>query len=342
MVYPLIIAGGEGRRFWPLSTPKKPKQFLNLCHPKKSMLSLTFDRLASVFPAENIWLVTHESFWPLVRKQIPSLSRRRCLLEPSMKNTAAAIVWGAARILKEDPEATMVVQPADHLVKTGVVKTGMVKTGVKTDPFFKKDLKTAIRFVDQFPEALVTLGIKPTYAETGYGYLKLGERKGDLWRVLKFVEKPDLTNAKKMIQRKDCFWNSGIFVWKAKAILNEIEKHLPEHFAALNEADDKEIRSAYKRLPPVSIDQGVMEKASTVYALKASFQWSDLGSWESISNCRKNSVKQWISIDSKNCFIDAKNRRVATIGVSDLIIVENGENLLICHRSHAQRVKEIP
>jgi mannose-1-phosphate guanylyltransferase len=315
-----------------LGTPKKPKQFLNLCHLKKSMLSLTFDRLAEVFPAENIWMVTHESFWPLVRKQIPSLSRRRCLLEPSMKNTAAAIAWGAARILKEDPRATMVVQPADH----------WIKPGVKTTSLFRKDLKTAIRFVDQCPETLVTIGIKPTYAETGYGYLKLGERKGDLFRVLKFVEKPDLTNAKKMIQREDCFWNSGIFVWKAKAILNEIEKHLPEHFAALNETDDKEIPSAYKKLPPVSIDHGVMEKAATVYALKASFQWSDLGSWESISNYRKNRVKQWIPIDSKNCFIDAKKRRIATIGVSDLIIVENGENLLICHRKSAQRVKEIP
>ncbi|MEK7791039.1 MAG: mannose-1-phosphate guanylyltransferase, partial [Deltaproteobacteria bacterium] len=310
MVYPLIIAGGEGRRFWPLSTPKKPKQFLNLCHPKKSMLSLTFDRLASVFPAENIWMVTHESFWPLVRKQIPSLSRQRCLLEPSMKNTAAAIVWGAARILKQDKEATMVVLPADHWIKP--------------DSFFRKDLKTAIRFVDQFPEALVTIGIKPTYAETGYGYLKLGAKKhvkGDLYRVLKFVEKPDLTKAKKMIQDGDCFWNSGIFVWKAKTILNEIENHLPKHFLALNKADDKEIppiKKTYKKLSPVSIDQGVMEKASTVYALKASFEWSDLGSWESLSSYRKNSVKQWIPVDSKNCFIDTKNRRVATIGISDL------------------------
>lgn len=324
-VYPLILAGGEGRRFWPLSTAKKPKQFLNLCHPKKSMLLLTYERLISTVPKENIWIISHKDFWPLIKKTIPSLKRHRCLLEPAAKNTAAAIAWGATEIASVDPEATLMIMPADHWVKP--------------NSFFRRDLKRAAHFVDRHPSALVTFGIKPTYAETGYGYLKLG--KGG--RVTQFVEKPDLSHAKKMIRKKNCFWNSGIFVWKARTILSEIEKYLPGLSKAFQDPN-LNISSIYKKLSPVSIDKGVLEKSLAVYAIKASFQWNDLGSWQSVSlkrGKRENRLRQWISIDSHNCFIEARNKRVATIGVRDLIIVENGEDLLVCHRRDAQRVKEI-
>lgn len=327
-IYPLILAGGEGRRFWPLSAAKKPKQFLNLCHPKKSMLLLTYERLSSLFPKENIWIISHKDFWPLIQKTIPAFPRNRCLLEPAAKNTAAAIAWGAVAIAGVDPEATLIVAPADHWVKP--------------NSFFGRDLRKAVQFVHRHPSALVTFGIQPTCAETGYGYLKLDKRGGDPRRVVQFVEKPDLSRAKKMIRKKNYFWNSGIFVWKAKTILSEIEKYLPALSRRFTQHNSyRNISSIYKKLSPISIDQGVLEKSLAVCAMPASFEWNDLGSWQSVSLKRENRLKQWISIDSHNCFIDANNKRVATIGVRDLIIVENGEDLLICHRRDAQRVKEI-
>ncbi|MBI3017018.1 MAG: mannose-1-phosphate guanylyltransferase [Deltaproteobacteria bacterium] len=329
MIYPVLMAGGVGTRFWPLSTPHRPKQFLPLIHPKKSMFQLTLENLLSWdrVNKQNIWVVTHQNFKSLVQKQAPYLNSSHCLLEPMMRNTAPCIGWAAKNIFEKDSEAIMVVLPSDNWIDN---KKKLIQ-----------DLKSAVHFVEQNPLALVTFGTSPTYSATGYGYIEMGRREGTLFRVKKFTEKPHLRRAEQMLKTKRYLWNGGMFVWKAKTILQELKKHEPSIFEGLQKLNAKNLNSVYKKFPAISIDYAVMERSKNVYVQKASFQWTDIGSWEGLSSLRDSRAEHWIQLDSKNCFVDVPHKTVATVGVSDLIVVDTPHGLLICHKKETQRVKEI-
>ncbi len=329
-MYPVLMAGGVGTRFWPLSTPKHPKQFLPLVHVKKSMFQLTLENLLSwdKITKQNIWVVTNQNFKTLVQRQAPYLNRAQCLLEPMMRNTAPCIGWAAQNIFEKDSEATMVVVPADNWISDRKK--------------FIRDLKSAVRFVEQNPSALVTFGTVPAYPATGYGYIEIGEReKAELFRVKQFTEKPNLKRAQQMLKTKRYLWNGGMFVWKAKTILQELKKYEPSIFEGLQNLTSKNLNSVYKKMPAISIDYAVMERSKNVTVQKASFQWTDIGSWEGLSSLRKSRAQHWIQLNSKNCFVDVPHKTVATVGVSDLIVVDSPHGLLICHKKDTQRVKEI-
>lgn len=329
MIYPVMMAGGVGARFWPLSTPKKPKQFLALLDPHQSMLQLTVNRFSKIFKKENIWIVSHLDFLPLLHRSVSGVKRSQWLLEPLMKNTAPCVGWAAMALLKKDPNAIMVVSPADHWITSAQA--------------FRQDVKQGIRFVKENPQALVTFGIKPHAPETGFGYMEISDKvSGDVWSVGRFVEKPNLVKARRMIRRSTWLWNTGLFIWRADAILQEIRRSLPALYEGLLKIDDtKDLLSIYKRFPAISVDHGILEKSRNVYVIKASFGWTDLGSWKSLIEFKKSRAKRWISLDSKNCFIDARDKKVAVIGVSDLIVIDHPNGLLICHRDHSQRVREV-
>lgn len=326
-IYPVIIAGGSGTRFWPWSTQYIPKQFLPLIHSKKSMIQMTVERLKPLAKKKDIWIISHKRFHSLLKKQIHGSS---FLLEPESRNTAAAIGWAAVSLIQKDPEAIMIVVPSDHWICDS-------KKNV-----FINNLKEAALFIEKNPSHLLTFGIKPSYPETGYGYIQAAEKANkNIYFVKKFIEKPYFPQAKKMAASSKFFWNSGIFVWKAQTILDEIKKYLPSLYNGLKKINRKDLHTIYKTLPNISIDYAVMEKSQNVDMLKASFEWSDVGSWESLSFKRKNRVKKWISLDSANCFIDVPQKIVATVGVKNLIIVDTSKGLLVCHRKDAQRVKEV-
>ncbi|MBI3019440.1 MAG: mannose-1-phosphate guanylyltransferase [Deltaproteobacteria bacterium] len=315
MIHPVIMAGGVGMRFWPLSTPSRPKQFLPLIHSKKSMFQLTLENILSWTEVnkDNIWVVTHQNFKLLVKKQASRLRSSHCLLEPMMRNTAPCIGWAAKKIVEKDPEATMVVLPADNWIDD---KKKLIQ-----------DLKTAAHFVEQNPNSL--------YIEMG------GRKEQQLFRVKQFIEKPDLKQARQMLKTKRYLWNGGMFVWKAKTILQELKKYEPSIFEGLQKLSLQNLNSVYKKFPTISIDYAVMERSKNVAVQKASFQWTDIGSWEGLSSLRRSRARKWIQLDSKNCFIDVPQKTVATVGVSDLIVVDTPHGLLICHKKDTQRVKEI-
>ena len=330
MIYPVLMAGGAGTRFWPMSTPDRPKQFLPLIHFKKSMFQLTLENILSWdrISKNNIWVVTHQNFKSLIKEQTPYLNSSQCLLEPRMRNTAPCIGWAAKKILEKNPEAIMVVLPADHWIDD---KKKLIQ-----------DLKIAIHFVEKNPTALITFGIEPIYPATGYGYIEAGEKKENrLYRVNTFTEKPDLKRAQQMLKTKRYLWNGGLFVWKAKTILQELKKYEPPIFEGLQKLSAKNLNSIYKKFPTISIDYAVMEKSKNVIVQKASFQWADIGSWEGLSSLRSSRARKWIQLDSHNCFVDVPQKTVATVGVSDLIVVDTPHGLLICHKKDTQRVKEI-
>jgi len=328
MVYPVIMAGGIGSRFWPASTPELPKQFLPLIDEKKSMMQMTVDRFASGFKKENIWIVSHEKYKKLLKKHAKGVLSKHLLLEPMMRNTAPCIGWGAKTLLARDPNAIMIIATADHWI-------------APTSAFIR-DVKKAVSFVKKNPTALVTFGIKPDYPETGYGYIEHGKTAGKaFYQVKQFIEKPNINAAKRMVRKKRYLWNSGMFVWRADTILKEIERHLPEHYKQIQLLTRSNLKRNYRKFAPISIDYGVMEKSKNVYVVRASFEWSDVGSWESVGRFKKNISKNWTSLDSKNCFVDGNGRRIATIGVQDLIIIDKPDGLLICHKDHAQRVREL-
>lgn len=327
MVYPVIMAGGIGKRFWPMSTPKKPKQFLTLLDRRKTMLELTIDRFSKIFGRRHIWMVSSHRFLPYLYKTASSIERSHWLLEPQMRNTAPGMGWAAITLLHRDPNAIMLISPSDHWI-----------TGEKE---FQADLKAAIQFVERKPEALVTFGMKPVSAETGYGYIERAQKiSKHIFVVKRFIEKPHLSLAKKLISKKSYLWNTGLFIWRADTILNEIKKHLPSLYQGLQGINSKNLKKRYKSFPNISIDYSILEKSRSVYVLESSFQWSDVGNWKSLSHLRPSRTKRWISIDSKNCFVDAENKEVTTVGVSDLIVVDHPNGLLICHQDASERVKE--
>lgn len=341
--YVAIMAGGIGSRFWPMSRTNFPKQFLDILGTGRTLIQQTFDRYTKLVAKENIYVVTASEYASIVKKQLPDLPEENILAEPSRKNTAPCIAYIAFKLLKKDPQALMVAAPADHLV-------------METDEFIKT-AKKALNFVDHI-NALVTIGVTPTYPNTGYGYIQHDTVSAapDVYKVKTFTEKPNAELAKAFISSGDFLWNAGIFTWKVKNILTAFEKHLPEVYEVFAAEKDKfntkeeaaAIEDIYPQCTNISVDFGVMEKADNVYVIPASFSWSDLGTWNSAwENMEKdyfgNAVvgKHVMVVDANNCMVHVPDNKLVLLqGLKDYIIVDSKDVLLICKKDKEQEIKD--
>lgn len=339
--YAVIMAGGIGTRFWPLSRVEFPKQFQDLLGVGKSMIRLTFERLQGLIPVENIYVITNKSYKDLTLEQLPELKGNQVLLEPVGRNTAPCIAYACYKIGQANPDACISVLPADHLV-------------TNTEEF-KKDLDYALNMVS-YNDKLVTLGIKPSRPDTGYGYIQfLQESIDKLKKVKTFTEKPQVELAKQFVESGDFVWNAGIFVWNYRAIRNNFMQHLNEihelfHQEAVynNTEEQGFVDKTYSQCPSISIDYGIMEKSDDVYVLLTDFGWSDVGTWKSLyelsdtkddtSNVIIGNVKNY---DSKNCMLRATGDKLLVAeGLEDYIVVVDGNVTMICRKENEQKVKD--
>jgi len=343
--YALIMAGGIGSRFWPISRTAHPKQFIDILGSGKTLIQQTYDRFIKIVPKKNIFILTNESYIQLVKEQIPDLDDSQILAEPIMRNTAPCIAYGSHKILKLNPDASIVVAPSDHLIMDSEEFTRCIK----------KSLEAATKY-----DCLISLGIKPSRPDTGYGYIQYNTKKigDDFYMVKTFTEKPNKELAKTFIQSGDFLWNAGIFVWSVKSILNAFKKYLPEMNDIFKEGQsvyntEKEqdfVHAAFSQCTNLSIDYGIMEKAENVYVLPSEFGWSDLGTWASVYDLSEkdyvgNAVipsEMVIMYDSSNCMVNVpKGKLVIMQGLHDFIVVEENNTLLICPRSQEQEIKQI-
>ena len=342
-IYVAIIAGGIGSRFWPKSRVEYPKQFLDILNTGKTLIQSTVDRFLQFVPKENIFIVTSADYTSIVEEQLPCLSKENIVSEPSRKNTAPCIAYISFKILKNDPEANLIVAPADHLILDTVT--------------FEQTCAKAIDFVEH-QDALVTLGIKPTYPNTGYGYIQheTETSQENIFKVKTFTEKPNIDLAKTFLLSGDFLWNAGIFIWKVNTILRMFEIHQPEMYEIFSQEKDKyntpEEKEAIERIYPlcssISIDYAIMEKADNVYVIPSSFGWSDLGTWASAyDNLEKDYLGNAVAgdrvmvIDSTQCMISAPHDKLMVLqGLDDFIVVDTDDVLLICKKEKEQEIKE--
>jgi mannose-1-phosphate guanylyltransferase len=330
--YAVVIAGGSGTRFWPRSRTRAPKQLLALLGAR-TMLQQTVARVSPPIARDRVLVVTGRAQARAVRRQLPRLGNR-LLVEPESRNTAAAIALAALRVAARDPGATMAVLPADHLIADRRA--------------FQRDLATALDLAER-TAALVTIGIRPTHAETGYGYIRVGAAlpgsRGRAARVAAFIEKPARARAAALLAGGNVLWNSGIFAWRAGTILEVLRRHLPAVVGPLERAGERGLAGVYRRLPNISIDHGVLERAEGVVVLRARFPWSDVGSWAAVATLRagengRNAIRgHALPIDSRGCLVDSPERLVALVGVENLVVVDTPDAVLVCRRDRAQDVR---
>lgn len=341
--YVAIMAGGIGSRFWPMSRSNHPKQFLDILGTGKTLIQETVERYNKIVPLENIFIITSGEYVHTVKAQLPGLPVENILAEPSRKNTAPCIAYIAFKLLQKDPEALMVAAPADNLI-------------LDTESFFETTAKS-FDFVDSI-NALVTIGIKPTHPNTGYGYIQHdGPEVADgVHKVKTFTEKPNLELAKTFIASGDFLWNAGIFTWKVKNIIAAFEKYLPEMYEVFAAEKDKfntpeeakTIEAIYPQCTNISIDFGIMEAADNVYVIPASFAWSDLGTWNSAwQNMDKDYFQNAVAgnnvmiVDANNCMVHVPDNKLVLLqGLEDYIVVDTKDVLLICKREKEQEIKE--
>ena len=343
--YAIIMAGGIGSRFWPISRTSHPKQFIDILGTGKTLIQNTYDRFLKVCPKENIYVVTNENYTKLVKQQLPDMADQQILTEPVMRNTAPCVAYGCFKIESLNPDAAIVVAPSDHLILD--------------EPAFITAIEKSLETATQ-QKCLITLGIKPSRPDTGYGYIQYTDQSinEEFHKVKTFTEKPTLEIAKTFLQSGDFLWNAGIFVWTAKAIVDSFGSHLPEMHEIFADArpfyntDDEKsyIHKAYQRCINISIDYGIMEKASNVYVLPSEFGWSDLGTWASIYQLADkdyvgNAVipsDKVIMYDSSNCMVNVPGEKLVILqGLHDFIVVESNNSLLICPRDQEQNIKQV-
>ena len=343
----VIMAGGIGSRFWPLSKTSRPKQFLDILGTGKTLLQQTFERFVPICSKDHIFIVTNKEYANVVREQLPEIDDHQILLEPMRKNTAPCIAYANYRIQQIDPGATIIVAPSDHIVMK--------------ESEFHKVLRQGLEFVKTC-DALLTLGIKPNRPETGYGYIqansgKVSDISPHLKKVKTFTEKPDYEMAKIFIESGNFYWNSELFLWSLKSIQSAFNRHLPEISALFNElgtdlapvAEQEAILQAYSDTRNISIDYGVMEKAENVYVLCSDFGWSDLGTWSSLYDHSEKDHHGNVVIgenvllyDSSNNIINTQQEKLVAIqGLHDYIVVESNKVLLICRKQDEQKIKQM-
>jgi len=341
--YCVIMGGGIGSRFWPFSRENYPKQFLDFFGTGRSLLQMTFDRFRQIIPLKNIYIVTNELYLALVKEQLPELNENQILLEPTRRNTAPCIAYAAYHIRACNPNANIVVAPSDHLI-------------LKPDVFLK-DVQKGLEFVER-EEALLTLGIKPSRPETGYGYIQSEDAYvGDFRKVKTFTEKPDLELAKIFMASGEFFWNAGIFIWNVKTILAAFEKFLPDISARFEIGKDKFntpeeqqfINDNFQYCLNISIDYGIMEKASNVFVLCVDFGWADIGTWGSLYELAKKDDHENALLKNESMMyesrgnivaLDDPNKLAVIQGLDGYIVAESGNVLLICKKDEEQRIKQ--
>lgn len=341
--YVAIMAGGIGSRFWPMSRTAYPKQFLDILNTGKTLIQTTFDRFARFIPTENIYVVTSDEYVSIVADQLPQIKKENILAEPSRKNTAPCIAYISYKLQQLDPGGSLICAPADHLI---LDETGFVKVCLEAMNFVQKH------------KALITLGIKPTYPNTGYGYIQFEQQpvSDNVYKVKTFTEKPNNELAKTFVQSGEFLWNAGIFVWQVKNIVQAFETHLPEMaevFEAEKEAyntpaEKKAVERIYPQCVNISIDYGIMEKADNVYIIPSSFGWSDLGTWNSAyENMEKDYLGNAVAgnhvmvFDANRNMVHAPNDKLVVLeGLEDYIVVDTKDVLLICKRDKEQEIKE--
>lgn len=342
----VIMAGGIGSRFWPMSTDECPKQFIDVLGVGRSLLQLTMDRFSGVVDAENIWVVTNGRYADMVKEQLPGIPSNHVLCEPCRRNTAPCIAYVSWRIKSQDPKANIVVTPSDHVV-----------TNVEE---FRRVIKHCLNFTED-NDAIVTLGMKPTRPETGYGYIQAdlsqsSVRNKEIFRVDSFKEKPDLSRAKEYIKDKSYFWNAGIFIWNVTTIVNAFrifQPTLSKIFEGMQDVfgTDKEQEIIDKRYPEcqnISVDYAIMEKVEEIFVCPSDFGWSDLGTWGALLMQTKcdlygNSVigENVQLYETKNCIVHTlQNKKVVIQGLDGYIVAEQDGKLLICKLSEEQRIKD--
>lgn len=338
----LIMAGGRGERFWPKSRRNMPKQFLSLTDDGKTMIQLTVERILPLVAVEDIFIVTNRDYKKLVRQQLPNLPEENVLCEPVGKNTAPCIGLGAVRIAKKYDDAVMFVLPSDHLIKYHTM--------------FLKTLSDAADVAEQ-GKNLVTIGITPDYPETGYGYIKFQPERtmNGAFPVDRFVEKPDLEKAKEYLATEQYLWNSGMFTWKVSTILDNLKQFQPELYEGLRRIqssigspeEENVLEEEFSAFRSVSVDYGVMEKAENIYTLSGSFGWDDVGSWLAVGRLKRSNEfgnvinGNVISIDTRDTIIQGEGKLIATVGVSNLIVVDSEDALLICEKDCAGKIKKV-
>jgi len=338
--YVVIMAGGKGTRFWPASRQNYPKQFNDILGTGSSLLQQTADRFKNVCPRENVYIVTGKSYKHIVEDQLPGLSEHQILLEPSQRNTAPCIAYACYKIAHQNPEARIVISPSDHVIFNER----------KFEEIIVKSLDEVAKI-----DNLVTLGIKPTRPDTGYGYIQYLKGDSFLKKVKTFTEKPEQDLAQKFIESGDFVWNAGIFIWNVKAIKNAFKQILPdvdETFEDISDSyftaeEQEKIDVAYSHSKNISIDYGIMEKAKNVYVALGDFGWSDIGSWNSLyeiseKNEDGNVVDGNVLVyDSKNCIIKTpKDKLIIVEGLEDFLIAEYDNATIICRKDHESRFRE--
>jgi mannose-1-phosphate guanylyltransferase len=340
------MAGGIGARFWPMSRTSHPKQFIDILGTGETLIQQTYRRFAKIMNPENIYIVTNEAYKSLVKEQIPGISDEQILCEPARRNTAPCIAYANNRILAIDPDACVVVAPSDHIILK--------------EEIFLENILTALQAAEEH-DWLLTLGIRPSRPDTGYGYIQFEEgnvypKNNQLKKVKTFTEKPDLEVAKTFLNCGDFLWNAGIFVWSLKSIMKAFAELLPEinilfrkgigQYGSPGEAAF--INEAYGICKGISIDYGIMEKAKNVYVLSVDFGWSDLGTWGSLYENRSkdengNSVvgKNVVLYESSNCIVNMPPDKLVVLeGLTDYIVVESENVLLICKKSDEQQIRQ--
>ncbi|MBI4868725.1 MAG: mannose-1-phosphate guanylyltransferase [Candidatus Wallbacteria bacterium] len=344
MFYAVVMAGGSGTRFWPASRAAFPKQLISLTG-RTSLLQATVQRLEGVLPSENVYIVTSESHSQALRGQVPQIPEENILVEPVGRNTAPCVGLAALHIRRREPEAAMICLPADHVVK---------------DVAAWKELLRAAHQQVRARGRVVTFGIPPTRPETGFGYIRFGPQiatEGTLpvHSVEAFTEKPNLETAKAFLQAGNCYWNSGLVAWRADTCLDLTRRHLPTIMDGLEDIDRalgtpryaQSLAQVYPRLPGISLDYGILEKTEGIAGIPASMGWSDVGSWSALpevlpaDDTGNVAVGTHVGIDTRDCVTYAPGRMLATIGVSDLIVVATGDAVLVCHKDRAQDVKRL-
>lgn len=344
MLHAVIMAGGSGTRFWPKSTRETPKQFLNL-FGEKTMLQMTADRIKKLIPLEQILVITNDRYVGLVQEQLPDLPKENIVGEPIAKDTAPCVAFAAGLLRERDPDATMVVLPADHYISQ--------------EERFVSILETAATKAQY--DCLVTIGIKPDRAETGYGYIEFDEKSGDtlegheVRKVNKFTEKPNEKTAQEFLEAGNYLWNSGMFIWKASTVIDQFKQHQPQIFSQIEELQTADVTSPdtllnfYKNCPSISIDYGIMEDAESVFVVPGEFGWNDVGSWTALYDLRSKdengNVVQTKNLKTEqatnNLIQTQSDKMVALVGVENLAVVETDKAILICDLDKAQGVKKI-